>query len=316
VSAAGLVPIALGTLTGRGETPAPDDEPRLMRRSILPGVMFVATAATLVTYTATSQPVGARLVLQGGLLAGSVLIFARQWLAVRTVDRIERERREALERRSRELEAYAYTASHDLKAPLVSIVGFTSAIERSAGGRLDDRSRLYLQRIHANAESLQRLIQDLFEFARAGVDERNAGPVDTAALVEELVAGHHGEARVRVASPLPVVRAHPVRLRQALTNLIDNAVRYGGGQIAISGRAEGAWAELVVEDNGPGVPEGERARLFDLFSRGADARTTAPEGTGLGLAVVKKIVEATGGSVRYEPADGARFVLTLPKGSV
>jgi signal transduction histidine kinase len=223
-----------------------------------------------------------------------------------------------LGRRNRELEAFAYTVSHDLKAPLVSIEGFVTLLDREHDGELDARSRHYLSRIQANADSMQRLISDLFAFARSGADERSAVPIDTTAIARELVEEWRDRADaagtpLHLDGPLPRVRAHPVRLKQALTNLIDNAIRYGAGDIHVSGSTQNGVAEIVVEDGGAGVAEEDRSQMFDLFARGNESRRTTPEGTGLGLALVKRIVEASGGDVRYEHDPGARFVLSFPK---
>jgi signal transduction histidine kinase len=193
-------------------------------------------------------------------------------------------------------------------------------LERSLGGRLGDEELYYLKRINANAEGLQKLIADLFAFARSGEDESSAAPVDANAVAAELLLELRDRAEERgmslvVDGTLPTVRAHPVRLKQALTNLVDNAIRYGGGHVRLSGSHSGNVAQIVVEDGGAGVPPDERDRIFEVFARGKDARVAAPDGTGLGLALVKRIVEASGGDVRYEPGAGARFVLTFPGGA-
>jgi PAS domain S-box-containing protein len=239
--------------------------------------------------------------------------------------RDDTERRAALdrlERANRELEAFAYTTSHDLRAPLISIDGFASSLERRYGDRLDDRGHDYISRIRSNAAALQQLIGDVLDFARASRDEQTI--VDADALAREVVAAFAGDADVRVAltTTIPPLRAHPARFKQALTNLVENALRYGRTddgavdvQIAAT-RSHGA-VEISVEDNGRGVPEGDRARVFDLFVRGRTSIAVAPDGTGVGLALVKSIAEASGGSARYEhaPHGGARFVLTFPEGT-
>jgi two-component system sensor histidine kinase BaeS len=191
-------------------------------------------------------------------------------------------------------------------------------LDRSLGGSLGEQERYYLQRIHANAAGLQELIADLFAFARSGGDERDAQPIDATALATELVAEWRDRAdakgmHLELDGPLPAVRAHPVRLKQALTNLVDNALRYGDGDVRVSGRTTAEAAEILVEDGGTGVPVEERERMFDVFARGESARESSPDGTGLGLALVKRIVEANGGDVRYEQSGGARFVLSFPK---
>lgn len=316
---AGLVLIGLGALDARSN-PEPVVYPpdRLRRRTLVPACAFAALIAVPFVLATQGAPLAPRLAVFGAIGAVGFVLVARSWLAFAAVEHLEAERREALALRNRELEAFAYSASHDLKAPLVSIAGFAGMLERSLGERLSEEDAYYLQRIAANADGLQRLIADLFAFARSGGDERDAERVDTTAIAAELLAELGDRAAERgmtlvVDAPLPAVRAHPVRLKQALTNLVDNALRYGGGDVRVSGRDEGGVAEIVVEDGGDGVPADERDRIFDVFARGAAARLSAPEGTGLGLALVKRIVEASGGAVRYEHAAGARFVLTFPE---
>lgn len=315
----GLLLIGAGALTRH---PDPQQifygHDRLRRRTLLPAVAFVGLAIALLLLGHQGAAFDQRLpVLVAICIVGTVLLV-RGWFAFAAVEELEAARRATLARRNRELEAFAYSASHDLKAPLVSISGFAGMLERSLAGRLGADEAYYLRRIDANARGLQDLISDLFAFARSGDDERAAEPVDATALAAELVAELGDRAAARgmalvVDGQLPTVRAHPVRLKQALTNLVDNSLRYGAGDVRVSGRDGKGVAEIVVEDGGTGVPSGERDRIFDVFARGERARRTSPDGTGLGLALVKRIVESSGGDVRYEDGSGARFVLTFPE---
>lgn len=314
----GLILMGAGGLAVRREVPfIPPSGDRLRRRIILPSAGFAALVGTVIALAVGDAPLAPRLTVMGAIGAMGFLLLARNWLAFAAVEELERDRALILARRNRELEAFAYSASHDLKAPLVSIEGFVNLLERELGDDLDERSRHYLTRIQANAQSMQRLITDLFTFARSGGDERAADAIDTTALVKELVEEWRDRADaagmpLRLDGLLPSVRAHPVRLKQALTNLIDNAIRYGSGHIRLSGSTHDGVSEIVVEDGGTGVPTNDRAQMFDLFARGAANRQSVPEGTGLGLALVKRIVEASGGNVRYEHAPGRRFVLSFP----
>ena len=226
---------------------------------------------------------------------------------------------------NQELEAVAYRASHDLKAPLVSIDGFAASLQRHAADALDDRGRLYLERIRANAASLQRLIEDTFEFARAGSGAGSAVSVDADAVAREVVASladlaEKRGATVELVSPLPRVQSHPTPFAQALRNLLENALTHGRSDntvVRISGAAVGDNVEIVVEDNGRGISALERPTIFDLFARGSEARENFPGGSGIGLALVKKVAELAGGSVRCEDSagHGARFVLVFTKGT-
>ena len=315
----GLLLMGTGALAVRRDaTIAAPSTDRLRRRTVLPAIGFLALVGTLMLFAISHEPLTPRLTLLGAIGVMGVLLLARNWLAFAAVEELERERVVELGRRNRELEAFAYSASHDLKAPLVSIEGFAGLLERELGNALDERGRHYVARIHANAHSMQQLINDLFAFARSASDERDATAIDATALARELVEEWRDRADaagmpLRLDGLLPSVQVHPVRLRQVLTNLIDNAIRYGSGHVRVSGSAHDGVAEIVVEDGGTGIPAEEREQIFEFFARGARARKAAPEGTGLGLALVKRIVEASGGHVRYEHAPGARFILTFPK---
>ena len=125
---------------------------------------------------------------------------------------------------------------------------------------------------------------------------------------------------VRLENAVPaglVAQADPDRLRQVLSNLVDNGIKYGraGGVLAVSGRVlEGPWIEVCVRDDGPGIPREAQARVFERFYRVDKARSREQGGTGLGLAIVKHAVQAHGGEVRVEsePGQGAAFYFTLP----
>jgi signal transduction histidine kinase len=237
---------------------------------------------------------------------------------------LEREHRayEVLAQTNRELEVFAAAASHDLRAPLISIEGFAASIERRHAGGLDERGLDYLRRIRSNAESLHRMIEELLLFARAGVEGPRAGIVDTNALAAEVIEAigeRVGErCRIELAAELPSIRAHPARFKQVLRNLIENALAHGAREgdpvrIVIAGGLRDGFVEVVVQDDGAGVPLGERSQLFTEYVRGEGGATG---GSGMGLALVQRVMEANGGRVRYEssPGGGARFVLAFPEG--
>ena len=224
---------------------------------------------------------------------------------------------ERLQRMNEELDAFAYTASHDLKAPLVSIEGLAASLDRRVGAGLAPRDRHYLNRIRANAAVLQELIGSMLEYARAGIDDVatfDAGPAVDAVVSRLVGLADERRARVEVRRPLPMVRAHPGRFSQAIANLVENAIHHGGNvrppRVTIRGAVAGDFAEIGVENDGEAVPVELRASMYDMFKSGASA------GSGVGLALVKRIAEASGGGVRYEalPSGGSRFVVAFPKG--
>ncbi len=215
------------------------------------------------------------------------------------------------------------SVSHDLRTPLVTIIGAAESLaetpDLSAAARRD-----LAENIREEGERLDRYVQNLLDMTRLGHGalKPRLGPLD---LAEQI-----GAARQRMAGPLrshalevdlpdrlPMVLADSVLLEQVLVNVLDNAAKYSptGSVIAVVARQVGLTVELAVADHGPGIPEGERARVFDMFYRiaGGDRQRA---GTGLGLAICKGLIEAMGGTVRVEPAwpddSGTRIVIALP----
>lgn len=230
--------------------------------------------------------------------------------------------------RLRQLEAvrqeFVANVSHELRTPLSLI---KSAAETLVdGGRHDPAVTLrFLEIIEKQANRLTLLIDDLLLLARldSGRVELNLTALLLRAAAQEalddaaLVAGSRGvRLENRVADDVKAV-ADPERLRQVLTNLIDNAIKYGreGGTVVVGGRAlERGRVELTVRDDGPGIPAEARERIFERFYRVDKARSREQGGTGLGLAIVKNVVHAHGGEVRVEstPGQGTEFFITLP----
>jgi signal transduction histidine kinase len=290
-------------------------------RGILANCSLLALLGVLTVLVVLDRPRIELLILIGGLAIVGMLLFIRARLMLAERSRLLQDARvanDALLRINQELDAFAYTASHDLKAPLVSIDGLTASLERRLANDLDDRGRLYLSRIRANVSTLQRLIQDVLDYAWTGTTEAPA-TLDPLPIARELVEQVSGLARergatVELVSPIPVLKAHPVRFKQALGNLIENAVRHAGNgravRVRVSGNADGNYARIVVEDDGVGVDPSTQPKMFDLFHKGPSGES------GVGLALVKRIAESSGGAVRYEPVSGggSRFVLDFPKG--
>ncbi|MDE1170028.1 MAG: ATP-binding protein [Verrucomicrobium sp.] len=227
-----------------------------------------------------------------------------------------------LERTNRELEAFSYSVSHDLRAPLRNIHGFAEILQQESGAALPESSRAYLGRIISSSQRMSVLIDDLLAFSRMGAAELHRVPVDCDALAREVaaeIAEREGEGRNlewRIAS-LPRVTADPALLRQVWINLLGNAVKYTGdrnpARVEVSCVEQDRFHEFCVRDNGVGFDMGHAGRLFQIFERLPEG--IAFEGTGVGLANVRRIVERHGGQVRAEgvPGQGAAFYFTLPK---
>lgn len=224
---------------------------------------------------------------------------------------------------NREMEAFSYSVSHDLRAPLRHIDGFADLLRRHAASAVDDKGRHYLATISQSAKQMGLLIDDLLAFSRIGRADLHQTTVDLSTLVAEVVQAARQEADGRriawTIGPLPSVRADQAMLRQVLVNLIGNAVKYTGpreeARIDI-GSCDGAPGEVVVfvRDNGVGFDMQYVDKLFGVFQRlHSDSEF---EGTGIGLANVQRIVRRHGGRVwgEGEVDRGATFYVALPTG--
>lgn len=228
-----------------------------------------------------------------------------------------------LEAANQELEAFAYSVSHDLRAPLRAMEGFAQALLEDYTADLDPTAREYARRIVAAAERMNALIHDLLLYSRLGRQEMRLVPVPldrvVAAVVEELAPEiQRRGAQVTVEGPLPEVEGHETTLVQVLANLVDNALKFAAPGVQPQVRL---WAEtkdeavrLWVEDNGIGIALEHQERIFRIFER-LHGQETYP-GTGVGLAIVRRGVERMGGhvGVESEVGKGSRFWVQLKKG--
>lgn len=219
-----------------------------------------------------------------------------------------------------ELEAFSYAVSHDLRAPLRHVDGFSSILIDEYGKKLDERAQRYLSRIAESSRYLGQLVDDLLAFSRAGRSALKPEPTDTRRLVEEVLEelapdmeGRRVEVRV---GALPMVDADPALLRLVFMNLLSNAVKYSRtrdpARIEI-GRAadEDHQVVLFVRDNGVGFDMQYAHKLFGVFQR--LHRASEFEGTGIGLANVRRIIQRHGGRVWAESVEdqGASFYFSL-----
>jgi PAS domain S-box-containing protein len=239
-------------------------------------------------------------------------------------DITERKRAEAelaganreLERANAELETLVYSASHDLKSPMVSLLGYLEYLRLDYGEALGLEGGRYLDRMADSTMYMQQLIHDLIDLSRVGRSGVEPIEVDLGRLVRA-IAEDAGAANPGVEfriGPLPVVTGDPVGFRQLFTNLLENAVRHGGRAdlvVAVDGRAipEGG-VELSVRDNGRGIPPEHRERVFGVFERLEGPSSSA--GTGMGLAICRKIVDVLGGGIGIEGDHGTDVRIVLP----
>jgi signal transduction histidine kinase len=232
---------------------------------------------------------------------------------------------EALKESNDELEAFSYSVSHDLRAPVRAMQGFARVLMEDYGEKLDDAARDYLDRIVSGACRMDNLIQDLLVYSRLGHTELSLGPISLKQLINEIVRQISPEiearkAEVFISDDLPEVVANKMALGQALENLITNGMKFmPDGQtpkVRIEAQTIGRLVRLWIIDNGIGIPEEHHSRIFRVFERLHTAETYP--GTGIGLAIVRKGVERMNGRVGLEssPGQGSRFWIELPAAAV
>lgn len=229
-----------------------------------------------------------------------------------------------LEVKNAELERFSYTASHDLKSPLITIKGFLGFLREDAKRGNQKRLEADIQRISDAADKMQMLLNDLLELSRIGHSVSQLESVDVNEVIAEALELLHGRISdspvpilVNVAEDLPQVYGDRVRLLEVWQNLIDNAAKFMGSQpdpqieIGQAGSDKAGLPIFFVRDNGIGIDPKFRDRIFGLFDK-LDPRS---EGTGIGLALIKRVIEFHGGKiwVESEPGKGATFYFTLPQ---
>ena len=225
-----------------------------------------------------------------------------------------------LEIKNAELERFTYTVSHDLKSPLITIRGYLGHLEASAVAGDLDRFRADAARIHRATSKMEELLRDLLALSRVGRIRNPDEDVPMGSVAQDAVDLVKGAleargVRVDIAPGLPVVRGDKQRLVEVVQNLIENATKFMGNEahprIEIGSRVEASGPVFFVRDNGVGIDPKHRDKVFDLFEK----LTPGTEGTGVGLALVKRIIEAHGGRVWVESEGvgrGSTFCFTLP----
>jgi PAS domain S-box-containing protein len=234
-----------------------------------------------------------------------------------------RERTVQLETANKELESFSYSVSHDLRAPLRAIDGYTRILIEDHGSELADDAKRACSVVRSETQRMGRLIDDLLSFSRLNRSQMRDSFISTAGMVDDvLVELLPPEDRQRVTvdvSPLPGVHADPALLRQVWVNLLSNAVKFSSKRtdprIIISATTTASEVVFSVRDNGAGFDMQYADKLFGVFQRLHSIREF--EGTGVGLAIVQRIVHRHGGRVwaEGEPNKGATFFFTLPRKS-
>lgn len=224
-----------------------------------------------------------------------------------------------LEASNKELDDFTYIVSHDLKEPLRSIDAFSRFLEEEVRSTLSEESRNYLERIRANAGRMKALIEDLLELSRLAKRPNQLQQVSIAKVIDGVkgrfdYSFQERHVQLIVQEDLPVLTCDPVRLGEVFANLISNAIKYNDKpqpRIEIGGRAINGYYEFFVKDNGPGIEPQYFEKIFEIFKR--LSKKEDQEGTGVGLTIVKKIVELHHGRVWVESTlgHGTTFYFTV-----
>ena len=262
--------------------------------------------------------------LSPGAPAGGVSRVTGLWLDIterRHREEALREQVDALQRSNRELEEFAHIASHDLDEPLRAVTSYTQLIAERYGASLDEEGREFLAFAVEGAQRMQDMVRDLLAYARMGQLDSDVGPVSTRDAVRFAVAQLDLQIRETGAflevGELPTIWGGRSQIRTLFQNLIGNALKFRREDVvpsvAISAEREGAMWRFHVDDNGIGIPINQRERVFQVFQRG-HARGRY-DGTGLGLAVCRRIVEHHEGriGITAQPEQGTRVWFTLPQ---
>jgi len=250
-----------------------------------------------------------------------ILLAIEDITQLKEAEKTAQKAKAAMTRYASDLEGFSYSLAHDMRAPLRAMRSFTSLIEQKDGHRLSPMSQDYLERIGTSAERLDELVRDSLSYAKIVREEMPLHPVDVCQLLRGMLQTYPNlqppEAEIHIDCDRVLVRGNPAGLTQCFSNLLTNAVKFV---------APGAkpwvriWAEdqdvrfrIWVEDRGIGIPQDAREKIFGMFQR--LHRSEEYPGTGIGLALVRKVVQRMGGNVGVESAlgQGSKFWVELPK---
>ncbi len=225
---------------------------------------------------------------------------------------------QALEKTNRELDSFAYIVSHDLKAPLRAIGSLATWLSEDYKDRLDENGREILELLTNRVERMKNFIEGILQYSRISRMKGNRTETDLSRVVKDVVeaVAPPPDIEVRIETVLPVIRCEKLRMEQVLQNLLSNAVKFMDkeeGIIRIGCREEGDCWEIYVADNGPGIEEKYHEKIFQIFQT-LNARDKF-ESTGIGLSIVKKIIEMSGGRIWVSsvPGQGSTFTFKVPK---
>lgn len=271
------------------------------------GTYFTASITSSLLRDESGEPIG-------------IIGLGRDVTEMKRAEAALNEYSEELKRRNEELENFAYIASHDLREPLRMVTNYLMLLARRYKGKvLDEKAEEYIHFAVDGAERMSRLIDDLLEYSRVRRVGRPSESVDMDRMLEQVLASLRASLDGTVAlithDSLPTIIADSIQMHQLLQNLVSNAIKYRGGEnprIHISAERKGSEWVFSVQDNGIGIPEDQYDRIFKMFQR-LHTQDEYP-GTGIGLAIAKKIVERHGGHiwVKSKMGCGSTFYFSIP----
>ncbi|MFN8397919.1 MAG: ATP-binding protein [Bacteroidia bacterium] len=250
--------------------------------------------------------------------SGEIYAVARDITTQKEDERATKLLMRKLELSNQELDRFAYVVSHDLKTPLRGIANLAEWIAEDLGDNLPEHVKEHIDMMQERVELMQQLIDDMLRYARTGRSGHELGPVDVSQIIDEIqgMIDLPEGFELRKQEGLPTIMGVRLEVLQMFQNLIVNAIKYrtsDEGWVSVRAESDGPFWRFIVCDNGIGIDPKFHDRVFEIFQRLGDSADI--EGNGIGLAVVKKIVEAIGGNIQVESdgKSGTCFTFTWPK---
>lgn len=295
-----------------------------MQQQVL-GVLYLENSLIKSVFSLEDIEMTRLLTAQAAIALQNTLLVEEMKQSQQQIEKLNKEleqrvvaRTSALNKANEELKNFAYVVSHDLKAPLRAISQLSGWIAEDYGTAFDAEGKEQMALLQSRARRMHEMIEGILQYSRVGRIKEPDEPIDINLLLHDLIRhiAPPPHIEIKLQAGLPVVIGEKLKLFQVFQNLLDNAIKYNDkshGVIEITCRDRDVFWEFSVKDNGPGIPELYRDKVFQLF------QTLAPkdqsDSTGIGLSLIEKIIDNWGGQIRLEsePEKGCNFTFTIPK---